>query len=161
MKYFLTLLVSLFIIADSTKAQSDDLPESIVSTGFGFGTSYGIFGSRTIVGYKNSGFLLGLGYVPGGVLGYAVGGQISANWFYANISYCVYGFEQPVNRPANTLTAGNIMAGGMINLNSNKTTFLDLALGHTFAAEESTLGLNGESNNGFNIGIGLMFRIGG
>src|ERR1700712_3663995 len=87
------LFVFLFIFSFPANCQ-DRIPASIVNVGIGGGINYGIFGVKTVTGYKNSGLLLGLGYCPGGLLGYEIGGQISIKWFYINMGYGVFATVQ-------------------------------------------------------------------
>lgn len=161
MRITFVLFISLFFLNGLLNAQSK-IPDSYVNIGFGAGMNYGFIGIKTVVGVKNSGLLVGLGFVPGsnGLLGYEIGAQISEKWFFLNAGYGVSGFVKATNEDFKAVHAFNLLAGGMIGLGKNKRTFIDLGLGHTFATERYTVyGLNLTSDS-FNLIIGLGFRLG-
>ncbi len=107
------LLLGLF---EFTFAQSD-FPKSIINFGIGGGSNYGIFGTKTVIGYKNSGLFVGLG-IFGGLFAYEIGAQISSGWLYANYGYGVYGIQYYEGTNYKELMEGGILTmGGMINLN--------------------------------------------
>ncbi len=160
MKFIITSLLILLLSINVGLGQTR-LPDSYVNLGLGLGMNYGIIGTKTVIGYRNSGLMLGLGFVPGGLLGYEIGAQISYEWFYANIGYGVFGTQKINDDPTESLKAGDIMVGAMIDLGRAKTVFIDIGLGHTFGAPTMTgfLG-NTIDQNAFNGVLGLGFRLG-
>lgn len=140
----------------------DKLPNSIVNVGAGAGVNYGIFGAKTVVGYRNSGLLVGLGYVPGGFLGYEIGVQLSIQWIYVSLGYGVFGTRKVNNDPVKALEAGNVLIGGMIGLGEEKRIFIDLGVGHTFGAPSYTPlggGFSADENAWLAV-IGIGIRLG-
>ena len=131
---FLCSILFILTIATLKSNAQSHIPNSIVNVGVGIGANYGIIGTKTVVGYKNSGLMLGLGYAIGGLPGYQIGGQLSIKWFYMNLSYGVVQTAKVNNDPTYSVKAGNIMVGGMIGLGQEKRTFIDLAIGHSFGA---------------------------
>ena len=136
------------------------LPVSMVNIGIGCGMNYGILGTKTVFGYKNSGLMIGLGIIPGGLFGYEVGGQFSYEFLYCNIGYGVFGTEQYLNEPATVLTAGGFHLGTMIGIGKAKQLFIDLNVGHTFGAPKRYIwGINIEMDV-WNANIGIGYRFG-
>ena len=160
MKKILHLFLILILSTTVGFGQSK-LPDSNINVGVGLGMNYGIFGIKTVFGYRNSGLLLGIGVVPGGIVGYEIGAQISKDWFFANIGYGVVGTYQINNDPIQAINAGDILVGGMIGLGKKKRTFIDLGVGHTFGAPTITdfLG-NVIVQNTFNVILGVGYRFG-
>ncbi len=68
-----------------------DYPRSMINIGIGLGSNYGGIGCKTVIGYKDSGLLVGLGTVFGYGLGFEVAGQYSYKWWFINMGYGVYG----------------------------------------------------------------------
>src|SRR5688572_15992028 len=85
MKTIFTAFAFLLCI-DHTTAQTK-LPDSFINVGIGIGGNYGLVGTKTVVGFKNSGLMVGLGRSHDGYLVYQIGGQISYKWAYATLSY--------------------------------------------------------------------------
>ncbi len=108
-----------------------DYPNTIFNIGFGLGGNYGGFGTKTIIGHKNSGLLLGLG-TGGGGLWYEIGGQISYKWMYLNLGYGIIGTsDNPLTNDNTELIKGKMaLTGVMINLGKSKRYFLDLGIGY-------------------------------
>lgn len=122
------------VVSNGTTTSPDGYPNSVVNLGTGFGTTYGGLGAKAIIGYRNSGLLVGLGSIFGQGLGYSIGGQISAKWWYASISYGTYlaaSRTQFGNGPAEVSipVGAHFMTGAMINLGKPKRCFLDLGIG--------------------------------
>ena len=93
-----------------------DIPNSFVNFGIGLGQSSGGFGVKTVMGYRNSGLLLGLGYWGAGITGYKIGGQISIHHMYAEAGYGVVMVAQENDDPIYPITAWSMLIGGMIGL---------------------------------------------
>jgi len=125
---FFTLLCCNFIYGQS------DYPKSYVNIGFGGGPNYGGFGLKSVIGYKSSGILLGAGMLSG-MIGYEVGGQLSADGFFMNLGYGTYGVHiNGTTGNKELLKGGNGIIGGMINLGKKKMVFLDLGIGYSWGA---------------------------
>lgn len=155
---FKTLLFFI-LISGLLKAESK-LPDSKVNLGFGGGMNYGIFGLKSVIGYKNSGLLLGLGFVPGGLLGYEIGAQYSDRWFFVNAGYGISGtIEYDMEKPE-TVKSGSVILGAMISLGEAKRTFLEIGIGHTFLTEKHYYMGMRLTDNAFIGIIGLGFRLG-
>lgn len=136
-----------------------ELPRSIINLGIGGGMNYGVFGMKSVIGYKNSGLLIGLGYVPGGKFGYEIGGQFGDKWIFVNAGY---GIRGTIDVGENTMAvkSGSIIIGVMLDLGPKKRTFLELGIGHTFLTKEyEVLGVNLTEDSIIGI-IGLGFRLG-
>lgn len=128
-------------------------PASYVNMGVGAGLNYGGIGTKTVIGYRNSGLLIGLGTFPGAGTGYEVGAQLSEEFFFVNIGYGVVGFQQINNDPVQSVKGGTVMVGGMIDLAVQRRLFLDLGVGHTFASKNPDFdGLTGVFGIGFRLG---------
>ena len=163
------LFVLLFLYTTITCAQEPEkmkvatkesgLPDSHVNFGVGLGKNYGGIGVKTVIGYRNSGLLLGLGSLPGGVLGYEIGGQLSSNAFYANFGYGVLGTYQVNDGPINPIKSMSFLVGGMVSLGKEKATFIDLGLGHTIGAPTIQIGPFEESQEAFIFVVGIGFRL--
>jgi hypothetical protein len=135
-----------------------------MNIGVGLGMNYGEIGLKSVIGAKNSGLLIGLGSNPDVGLGYEIGAQISADWFYANIGYGTFGSRTTtvngVVIESVSLSAVNILIGGMINLGKAKRGFIDLGLGHTIGAPayHDFLG-NDFDQNQFTFSLGFGYRL--
>ena len=161
MKRTLFLLIIILTFGEKSSAQSE-LPNSTINIGVGAGANYGILGTKAVLGYKNSGLLVGLGFIPGtdGLIGYEIGAQVSSGAGYINVGYGVIGSEQITGGRWKTIKAGNFMLGGMISLGRSKRLFIDLGIGHTFGAQSTRILGETISNNGpvFAAGLGLRLR---
>ena len=78
--------------------------------------NYGVFGVKSVIGYKNSGLLLGLGAVPGGVLGYEIGAQYSYDWIFFNAGYGVSGIIEHEGEKPEAVNSASIIMGGMFSI---------------------------------------------
>jgi hypothetical protein len=103
--------------------------------------------------------LIGLGYIPSGVLGYEIGAQLSSKSLYINLGYGTSGTYQVNNEPVQVVKCGNFMLGYMINLDKMKNVFLDLAVGHTIGAPTVQIGPFEENQGAFTLGIGVGMRL--
>src|SRR5688500_18763171 len=110
------LTLILFLSSLSITQAQNDLPDSHVTLGVGAGMSYGGLGSKAIIGYRNSGLMIGFGYMPGGLLGYELGGQLAIQSFYFNLGYGVSGTYQVNDEPVQPVKCGNFMLGYMVGL---------------------------------------------
>ncbi|GCC52930.1 hypothetical protein SanaruYs_31700 [Chryseotalea sanaruensis] len=155
MKIILTIILSLFICA----ANAQDLPNSYVNVGLGVGMNYGGFGTKTVLGYRNSGLLVGLGLMGNGIVGYEIGGQLAIKSLYFNLGYGVSGTYQINDDPIESVKSGNFMVGYMVDLGKEKTSFIDIAIGHTIGAPTIQIGPFEEDQSGvtFALGIGMRF----
>jgi len=160
MRFIITSLL-IFSFFFNVGFSQTKLPNSYVNVGLGLGMNYGVLGTKTVIGYRNSGIMIGLGSVSGGLFGYEIGGQISKEWFYANIGYGVFGWQQINNNPKETVEAGDILIGAMLGMGQAKRVFIDIGLGHTFGAQtrKDFLG-NSISLDSFNLVLGIGFRLG-
>jgi hypothetical protein len=155
MKTLLTLLFTFCLYA----VHSQDLPNSRVNMGLGIGMNYGGIGTKTVLGFRNSGLLIGLGTMGNGILGYEVGAQVAIKSFYFNVGYGISGTYQVNLEPVESVKAGNIMVGYMISLGKAKTAFIDLAIGHTLGAPTVQLGPFEEDQGGVTFGVGIGYRL--
>ncbi len=117
-----------------------------------------------MIGYKNSGGLIGLGLTPNGMFGYEFGFQISWKWFYFNAGYGVFDTKQNEKRPGHsfeeTMEAFDAMAGVMIGFGPTRRVFIDAGIGHTFfGPQERVHGIKIDHNT-FTGVIGIGIRIG-
>jgi hypothetical protein len=158
MKNLLLITVLFTTILFRVQAQNT-LPNTHVNIGVGLGAPYGVVGTKTILGYRNSGLMVGLGVVPGGLFGYEIGAQLSSQSFYVNLGYGVTGVYQVNNEPAHTIQCGNLMVGCMLNLNKSKNVFLDIAGGHTLGAPTVQIGPFEENQGGFTASLGVGVRL--
>lgn len=131
------ILLFLFLYCNLIYSQSD-YPKSYVNIGIGGGPNYGGIGLKTVIGYKSSGLLLGVGML-GGMIGYEIGGQVSADGFFLNLGYGAYGVHtNETTGNKELLKGGNGIVGGMINLGKQKMIFLDLGIGYSWGATYRT-----------------------
>lgn len=154
-----TLFTLVFIFCLYT-AFSQDLPNSYVNLGLGVGMNYGGLGAKTVIGYRNSGLMLGLGFMDTGVVGYEIGGQLAIKSFYFNLGYGISSTYQVNDGPIEAVKCGNFMMGYMISLGKAKTAFIDLAIGHTLGAPTVQIGPFEEDQGGVTLGIGIGTRLG-
>ena len=155
-KLFTILLLGITTLVFSQKTE---IPNSIVDFGLGLGPNYGIFGTKTIIGYQGTGLLIGIGTL-GGNTAYEVGFQITEKWLFANIGHGVYGIATNRNTGKNELIKGTIaLIGGKINLLKSKTFFLELAIGYASGAKIKTPAGSIPQNGPTGI-IGINYRIG-
>jgi hypothetical protein len=116
-------------------------------------------GTKTVLGYRNSGLLIGLGTMGNGIVGYEIGAQVAVKSFYFNVGYGISGTYQVNLEPVESVKAGNIMVGYMISLGKAKTAFIDLALGHTLGAPTVQMGPFEEDQGGVTFGVGIGYRL--
>lgn len=138
---------------------AQDLPDSKINFGLGLGMNYGGIGTKTVLGYRNSGLLVGLGFMGDGIVGYEIGGQLSIKSVYFNLGYGVSSTYQINNDPVKSVKSGNFMVGYMVDLGKDKASFIDLAIGHTIGAPTIQIGPFEEDQGGvtFAVGIGMRF----
>jgi hypothetical protein len=144
------ILTSLLIFAISVGYSQIYYPKSHLNLGIGIGPNYGQMGIKTIIGYKNSGLLIGVGGYPGHrtynidtgkdiidwIIAYEVGGQISYKWWYANLGYGVYDYFQGYwNDEVDKVMKGGIfITGVMVSIGKEKRFFIDAGLGVDWGA---------------------------
>ena len=152
------IILSILLIHHASFCQSV-VPNSYVNVGVGLGPNYGTIGTKSVIGYRNSGLLLGLGMMPGGTLGFEVGAQLSIKWFYLNVGYGRFGTYQVNDGPERAIESTILMAGGMINVGPAKRTFIDIGIGRTFGAPQIYVGPFKEDLNTFTGVIGIGRRL--
>ena len=140
------LMISLVFIGYS----QSDYPKTVFNLGVGLGPNYGGIGTKTIIGYKNSGLLIGAGRYRGHrtinsvsgketfewITAYEIGGQISYKWWYANLGYGVYDFFQKYwsDDVDKVMKGGIFITGVMVNIGKEKIYFIDAGLGLDWGA---------------------------
>lgn len=146
-------------------AQKTPYPTYYVQSGLGIGANYGLFGTKTIVGKNGSGLLLSLGTGVEGDLGYQVGGQVCAKWWYLNAAYGVYGHNAYSYRGEQldeAMKGVTVMMGGMINIGKPKRFFIDLGVGGSFGyTYKNPFTRRDEHIGGVSFAFGAGYRIGG
>ena len=147
------ILLSLFATSYSQKS----IPTTIVSTSIGVGSNYGGIGSKTIIGYKNSGLLVGVGHYTIGIA-YEIGIQYSYRWLYINAGYAPFGVAGKEDGNHKNIYGKNITSGVMISLGKRKRTFIDLGYGYCW--DGKLTGNNGEEIivDGFMAVLGIGYR---
>lgn len=103
--------------------------KTLVSLGAGFGYNYGGLGVKTILGYNNSGLLLGAGRFSSSIIGYEIGAQYSFQPFYVSVNYGVvttYEADSVSQEPVYSLY---YMLGGFIPLGKGGNYTLDTGFG--------------------------------
>jgi len=158
MKTNLLLTLILFSFTLSV-AQAQNEPDSRVNVGVGAGMTYGGLGSKVVLGYRNSGLMIGLGYMPGGGLGYEFGGQLAIQAFYFNVGYGTSGTYQVNNQPVETFRCGNLMMGYMVSLDKMKNVFIDLGIGHTIGPTTVQIGPFEVQRGGLTFALGVGVRL--
>ncbi len=150
------LILLLFILSKLSFSQIDNsnVPENIISVGFGLGPNHGLIGTKTVVGYKNSGLLIGLGTFNG-VISYEIGAQLCPDWYYFNIGYGGFSVAYDGVVYEHYLMKGLIlMGGGVINLGKRKLFYADLGIGYaTGKAEMAYISVKKDVAT-INLGIG-------
>ncbi len=155
-----SLLILLLIVSFQMLGQKESrppFPSNIVELGIGAGPNYGIFGVKTVIGYKGNGLIIGTGAFTG-LFAYHIGVQGAYKWFYG--SFC-YGTVASVssNFSSTELVNGMVIgAGGKVNLLRNKKMFLDLGAGYAFGAYYQTP-FGEDFLGGPRIMLGLGFRL--
>ena len=146
----------LFLLISNDLFSQTNYPKSYLNIGIGVGANYaeGI-GVKSVIGYKNSGLLLGIGSMIGApVIGYEIGGQVSYKWWFVNLTY---GATSVVNNKY-VVNDGTFMTGCMVNLEKTKRLFLEIGLGVTLKTRYSPGLINFEANvPTFNLGVSYRF----
>jgi hypothetical protein len=159
MKLNLLLTLALIGFVSSVSQAQNALPDSRVNLGVGGGMPYGGLGSKVVIGYRNSGLMIGLGYMPGGMLGYEIGGQVAIQSFYFNLGYGLSGTYKVNDEPVESIKCGNFMVGYMVSLDKMKDVFLDIGIGHTVGAPTVQIGPFQEQQGGVTLALGVGFRL--
>lgn len=140
------------------KGQSDK-PDTYFDIGLGAGPNYGIFGVKTVTGFKGSGLILSIGSFDGYNTA-SFGFQLSLSWVYLSYvrgAYGSYFVEVNGSTYAEGLLEGNIITLGVNpSLTKNKRLFLDIGVGHA-GGDSSPNPLGGEIEEG---GVSLAFGLG-
>jgi len=149
-----------FLLCIYHAAAQTKLPSSFINVGIGVGGNYGFVGTKTVVGFKNSGLMVGLGRSTEGYPVYQIGGQISYKWAYATLSYggLVCRDDQD---DAPIVSDANLMFGAMISLGKSKRAFIDLGIGQylsTYTENETTAGSSWVES--LNAAVGFGYRLG-
>lgn len=153
-------VILIFVLSFINGFSQDNLPNSFVNIGVGIGQTSGGLGVKTVIGYRNSGLLIGLGYFGLGLTGYKIGGQISFHNFYAEIGYGLIATSQVNEGPINPIEAGSILIGGMVGIGKAKRIFIDMGVGYSFGAPDLVLPVGVQKMNVMCFNIGLGYRIG-
>ncbi len=115
-----------------TKEIIQPITSSYLNLGIGYGPSYGILGTKLILGTDNSGFTFGIGYTPHGLLAASFGLQGSIRWFFINFGIGSIG-EYRFDNDSYKLAYGIYYdIGGLINLEKSKRWYLEVGLGNAF-----------------------------
>jgi hypothetical protein len=155
MKTIFTAFAFLLCI-DYTTAQTK-LPDTFINVGVGIGANYGGLGTKAVVGFKNSGLLVGLGW--GADPGYQIGGQISYKWAYATLSYGgLIRQRGPDQVPIPNET--NLMFGAMLSLGKSKRSFIDLGIGQYLSAYTTETWAPYGWASSLNVAVGFGYRLG-
>ncbi|MFZ1424926.1 MAG: hypothetical protein WAS55_13980 [Saprospiraceae bacterium] len=138
-----------------------EYPKSIINLGVGFGSNYGFLGIKSIIGYKNSGLVIGAG-TAFGMIEFAIGGQISSKWWYLNIGYGPYGiiYDDSIDQK-DVLRGLHVISGAMINLNKSKRLFIEIGLGFAWGASPTKFLGNKVETNLITGELGIGYRLGG
>jgi hypothetical protein len=130
MRRFL-LIISIIITVSQGTAQIIQDP-SLINVSLGYGPNYGGVGVKTVIGYGNSGLLIGVGYTGIG-LAYAIGGQYGIGPWYINGGYAPYGggYDR-ITSNARSLYGANIMSGVNLRFGKSRKLFFDLGIGYSW-----------------------------
>jgi hypothetical protein len=114
-----------------SKAEPTNIIEhSSLNLGIGYGPSYGILGTRAILGYNDSGLILGLGYTPNGLFSKAIGFQITFKWFFFNMGVGTIAEVQNNTEEMEIIEGLFYNFGARINLTKTKRYNLEIGLGN-------------------------------
>jgi hypothetical protein len=130
----------LFIISFSYSAIAQ-MPTSYANFSAGLGPNFGILGVKSVVGYKNSGLLLGFGHTfSDGIWGYEIGGQFAYDHWFLNAGYGIY---STYDNYSNNVLVGHgalkgliVSTGAMINVGKPKLAFIEIGGGLTFPGNQ-------------------------
>ena len=164
-KVVVGLIVSIISLSSfaQEKTFGNDYPASIVDLSVGLGPNHGIIGIKSVLGYKGTGLLLGLGSFDG-FTATTIGFQVAAQWWFANVTYGPTGsyYINFGGQVEEGLTQSIIfMTGGRINLIKSKRLFLELAAGLAGSDEiPAPFGTMQEVGGGLKLGVGIGYRFG-
>lgn len=158
------MLMCISLIQFSAVAQEEiDYPGSILDISAGIGPNHGVLGIKSVLGYKGTGLILGVGSFDGFTTT-SVGFQVAVKWWFANLTYGPTGsysvsFGGQVEKG---LTQSIIfMTGGRINLIKSKRLYLELAAGLSGSDDiPAPFGGVEEVGGGLALGLGLGYRFG-
>ncbi len=134
----------------------NNVESSSINLGFGYGPSFGIIGTRTILGYNDSGFLLGLGYTPHGQFSKAIGFQITLNWFFFNIGVGTIAEVQSNSGKTEVIDGLFYNIGARIDLSKTRRYNLEIGLGNISNPELNRI--SGSNYFYYRGSIGLNYR---
>jgi hypothetical protein len=132
MKTIFTAFTFFLLCVDYTTAQTK-LPDTFINVGVGIGANYGSLGTKTVLGFKNSGLMVGLGRGIDGYPAYQIGGQISYKWAYTSFGYGGL-FRQRGQGHEPIPNEAILTFGAMISLGKSKRSFIDLGIGQYLSA---------------------------
>ncbi|MEI6021643.1 MAG: hypothetical protein WCR21_10990, partial [Bacteroidota bacterium] len=122
-----------FVLKEPTtkkEKESEVKKNPFLNISVGSGPAHGYLGLQTILGYNNTGLILGLGTTEYATpLAGTIGFQLAVKWFYVNAGYGTIGIQQINNDPVMNLRGRYLNFGAMINLNKKKTFYLELGYG--------------------------------
>jgi len=129
---------------------------TLLNVSLGYGPNYGGVGIKTVIGYGNSGFLIGVGYT-GIDLAYAIGGQYSIGPWYINGGYAPYGggYDR-VTSSARSLYGANLMSGVNLRFGKKRKLFVDLGIGYSWGGTVTGLDFRPKA---FMWGFGIGYRL--
>lgn len=158
------LLFSLFLLtAGILNAQNEETTErvSYVDLGVGVGQNYGITGAKVVLGMNGSGLMVGVGNFDGYTT-FSVAAQVRYQWWFANLGYGTIGSYEFTGlfRDKGLLNSVIFLTGGQINLNPNKSFYLELAVGYHGASNEKDPFGEPIDSGGLAVGAGLGYRFG-
>lgn len=96
---------------------------------FGFGSSHGFLGVKTVIGKNNSGVFVGLGGTPHGLISPSIGIQGALNVFFGNVGYGSRGFYQFRNESYQLDMDIFYNIGFLFRFGEHKDYFVELAFG--------------------------------
>lgn len=128
--FFLFIIFTSKLYAQEVESISKPYPNSILEFGVGIGANHGMYGFKAVVGSKGSGLLLGIG-ADQSKYASQLGVQVGYKFFYFSLSYGNYGHYDYLSETE--LARGVILMSGVkINLNRNKTFYLEIGGGYGY-----------------------------
>jgi len=149
------LIICIMIPWNLVTAQNQQNPY-LINVSFGFGPNYGGIGLKTVIGYKNSGLLIGTGYNSVD-FAYEIGGQFSLGPWYINAGYApMGGGYDEITSKGRSIYGANITTGVNFAFGKERRLFSDLGVGYSWGGTVPELY---ERLDGFNWVIGLGYRL--
>jgi hypothetical protein len=166
MNYLKVLLVFILLgttASAQTEEAKDKYPNSTVDLSLGIGTNYGILGAKSVIGYRGTGLMLGVGRIEG-LTTTCIGFQVTYLSWFANVSYATTGtyYINYFGREEEGLIKETaFLTGARISLNAPKTLFLEVGVGISLGGEvPQPIGPADEVGGNIQFGLGIGYRIG-